>query len=115
MESCSNYYSKTTKNPENIKLYKSISLLPMLFKVYEKLLAERLQPIIEERKLIPITNLGSEISKETTEQVHKTVKKIKGDIEEKIYCSTAFLDINQAFNKVSDYVLFPRNLPTGQT
>ena len=34
------------------------------------------------------------------EQVHRIVDKIGKDLEEKRYCSAAFLDISQAFDKV---------------
>ena len=37
---------------------KPICLLPVLLKVYEKLLLKRLKPIIEERNLVPVYQFG---------------------------------------------------------
>lgn len=48
-------------NPaHNITTYRYISLLPILSRLMEKLLATRLNNIIKERKLIPYISLTSE-------------------------------------------------------
>jgi hypothetical protein len=44
---------KPEKNADDVTLYRPISLLPILSKVFEKILLLRLTPIIEEIKLIP--------------------------------------------------------------
>jgi hypothetical protein len=49
---------KPGKPPNEHISYKPISLLPILSKVYEKLLLHRLLPIIENRRLLPDHQFG---------------------------------------------------------
>jgi hypothetical protein len=49
---------KPGKPPNKPMSYRPISLLPILSKVYEKLLLPRLLPIIENRKLLPDHQFG---------------------------------------------------------
>jgi len=91
---------KPGKNPENVKSYRPISLLPILSKVFEKLLLFRLKPIIERKELIPNHQFGFRNQHATIEQAHRVYNKILASLEEKKYCSGVFLDITQAFDKV---------------
>jgi hypothetical protein len=49
---------KPGKNPDDITSYRPISLLPILAKILEKILLQRLTPIIEKSKLIPSHQFG---------------------------------------------------------
>lgn len=69
-------------------------------KVFEKLLLKRLKPILDEFNLIPAHQFGFRNQHGTIEQVHRVADKIRNSIENKEYCSAAFLDISQAFDKV---------------
>ena len=91
--------SKPGKNPEETKSYRPISLLPIPSKLFERLL-QKLMPIIEERKIIPDYQFGFRQKHATIEQIHRIVYKIFNDLEDKKYCTAAFLDISQAFDKV---------------
>ena len=91
---------KPGKNPTDIASYRPISLLPVLSKVLEKLLLKRLIPILEEQKLIPSHQFGFRSKHGTIEQVHRVVKEAAIALEEKKFCTAAFLDISQAFDKV---------------
>ncbi|KMQ81725.1 rna-directed dna polymerase from mobile element jockey-like protein, partial [Lasius niger] len=79
--------------------YRPISLLPIASKVFEKLLLKRLLPIIEEENLIPNHQFGFRRQHTTLEQVHRIVNKIHHGLEGKRFCSAAFLDITQTFDK----------------
>jgi retron-type reverse transcriptase len=82
-------------------------------KVFEKLLLDRLLPIMTERGLIPNHQFGFRKHHSTIEQIHRVTQVINQTIEEK-YCASAFLDITQAFDKVwHDGLLFKlrTNLP----
>ena len=68
--------------------------------MFEKLLLQRLQPILHERETIPDFQFGFRKKHGTIEQVNRIVNKISSDLEGKRYCSAAFLDISQAFDKV---------------
>lgn len=91
---------KPGKDPTETSSYRPISLLPILSKIFEKLLLKRLLTIIEERNLIPDHQFGFRQGHGTVEQVHRVVKKIRTALECKRYCSAAFLDISQAFDRV---------------
>lgn len=91
---------KPDKPAEEVTSYRPISLLPIISKVFEKLLMKRLNTIIIKNKIIPDFQFGFRQKHATTEQIHRIVNKIKNDLEGKRYCSAAFLDIKQAFDKV---------------
>jgi hypothetical protein len=69
-------------------------------KLLEKLTFQRLQPIIASRQLIPDYQLGFKQKRATIEQIHRIVMKVGQDLKDKRYCSAAFLDVTQAFDKV---------------
>ena len=91
---------KPGKPPEEVQSYRPISLLPMLSKVFEKLLLKRLRPIIRKNKLIPNHQFGFRPEHATIEQVHRVTNIIRQGLEKREFCSVAFLDISQAFDKV---------------
>jgi hypothetical protein len=91
---------KPGKNPNDITSYFAISRLPILSKTLEKILLKRLTPIIDESKLIPSHQFGFRKEYRTIEQAHRLVYKIINDLESKRYCSAAFIDISQVFDKV---------------
>jgi hypothetical protein len=91
---------KPGKPPNETNSYRPISLLPILSKIYEKLLLYHLLPIIEHRGLIPNHQFGFRRCHSTIQQTHRLIHKINDALEAKQYCSAAFLDISQAFDKV---------------
>lgn len=87
--------------PTNEKTsYRPISLLAVLSKVFEKLLLTRIEPILKERKIIPDHQFGFRRRHGTIEQAHRVYDRIRKALEQKQYCSSAFLDVQQAFDKV---------------
>lgn len=91
---------KPGQQPEELKSYRPISLLPVLSKLFEKLLYKRLTPVILDKKLIPDHQFGFRTKHSTIEQVHRLVHLIEKSIEEKKVCSAVFLDVTKAFDKV---------------
>lgn len=91
---------KPGKNENEVQSYRPISLLPILSKVFEKILLGRLRPILVTKNLIPNHQFGFRERHSTIEQIHRVVEAIIRDLERKNYCSAAFLDISQAFDKV---------------
>jgi hypothetical protein len=91
---------KPGKNPNDITSYRPISLLPTFSKILEKIFLKRLTPIIDESKLIPSHQFGFRKEHRTIAQAHRLVYKINDDLESKRYCSAAFIDISQKFDKV---------------
>jgi hypothetical protein len=91
---------KPGKPPHDLSSYRPISLLSIVFKLFETLLLKRLLPLVEHNKLIPPHQFGFRRRHSTIEQTHRIVHRINEAFEHKAYCSDAFLDISQAFDKV---------------
>lgn len=105
---------KPGKPPNDKSSYRPISLLPTIAKLFEKLFLKRLKPIIEERKLLPSHQFGFREKHSTVEQVHRITNIIEEALEGKKICSSIFLDVAQAFDKVWHYGLkckLHRDLP----
>lgn len=87
--------------PENeIASYRPISLLPIISKLFERLILKRLIPIIEEKQHIPQHQFGFRNSHSTIDQVHRVTNVIEKAFEEGEFCPAVFLDVAQAFDKV---------------
>lgn len=91
---------KPGKPPNEVKSYRPISLLPVISKVFERILLRRLQPVIEDNNLIPDHQFGFRTKHSTIDQVHRITDIIEKAFEEKRICSSVFLDVSQAFDKV---------------
>jgi hypothetical protein len=91
---------KPDKPPNDRKSYRPISLLPVISKLFERLLLKRLKLIIEHRNLIPQHQFGFREKHSTIDQVHRITDVIENTLENKKICSGIFLDVAQAFDKV---------------
>lgn len=80
--------------------YRPISLLPVMSKLFEKILLKTIKPIIQEKNIIPSHQFGFRNQPSTINQIHRMTNKIEKSLEEKKVCSTIFLDVAQAFDKV---------------
>jgi hypothetical protein len=60
----------TPGKPNKVTSYWPISLLPIAYKVFEKLLLKRLLPVIENNKFIPNHHFGFRQRHSTIEQTH---------------------------------------------
>lgn len=91
---------KPGKPPNEITSYRPISLLPIMSKLFERLLLKRVKPEIEKSKAIPSHQFGFREKHSTIDQVHRITDQIEKCLEEKKICSAIFLDVAQAFDKV---------------
>jgi hypothetical protein len=80
--------------------YRPISLVPILSTWFEKLFLTRIKPTLQEKRVIPGHQFGFRHKHATTEQVHRTTNVTNKALESNKYCTAAFLDISQAFDKV---------------
>ncbi|CAD6229611.1 GSCOCG00012115001-RA-CDS [Cotesia congregata] len=69
-------------------------------RLFEKLLLKRIKVTASEEELIPNHQFGFRNKHSTIEQVNRVFNNISNALEEKKYCSAAFLDIQQAFDEV---------------
>jgi hypothetical protein len=79
--------------------YRPISLLPIVSKVFEKLL-KRLLKMVENNGFIAHHQFSFRERHSTIEQTRQIIQRINEALENKRYCSAVFLDISQAFDKV---------------
>ena len=98
--------AKPGKNPADVTSYRTISLLPQLSKILQKILLRRLTPILADAKSIASHQFGFRPQHGTVEQAHRIVHKINDDLDNKRFCTAAFIDISQAFDKVWHTGLF---------
>lgn len=92
---------KPAKSPDTPTSYRPIiSLLPILSKVFEKLLLKRLLSIVHDTNILPNSQFGFRNNHNTIYQIHHLVDKISFSLEEKHYCTGMFLDVAQAFDRI---------------
>jgi hypothetical protein len=91
---------KPGEPPNELTSYRPISLLPIISKVFEKLLLKRLLSIVEINRLISNHQFGFRQRHSTIEQINRVIRKINEALENEQYCFAAFLDISEAADKV---------------
>lgn len=91
---------KPGKPVHGVTSYRPISLLPIISKLLEKCILHRMSQFIRENSIVPDHQFGFRKEHATIEQVHRVCRTIRKTFEKKEYCSAAFLDIQQAFDRV---------------
>ncbi|KAF0752052.1 Uncharacterized protein FWK35_00017882 [Aphis craccivora] len=91
---------KPNKPLESLNSYRPISLLPFFGKILERLLLKRIIPVIFDKKILPDYQFSFRAKHSTIHQVHRVVDVVSYALEIKHYCTCAFLDVSQAFNRV---------------
>jgi hypothetical protein len=69
-------------------------------KLFEKLILQRLKPIIADKGLVPTHQFGFSKNHLTIDQVRRITDIIEEMLENRRVCSAVFLDIAQAFDRV---------------
>jgi hypothetical protein len=91
---------KPGKDPTNAESYRPISLLPTISKLLEKLVHKRLQEDLDPKEWVPDHQFGFRHAHSTVQQCHRIVDVINKAIENRQYCTAAFLDVTKAFDRV---------------
>ncbi|KAH0944411.1 hypothetical protein HN011_009142 [Eciton burchellii] len=91
---------KPGKSAELAKSYRSIKLLPVLSKLFEKLLLSKISIIMKGQGLILDHQFSFRDRHVTIEQMHRIVKRINNEMDTSRYCTATFLNVSQAFDKV---------------
>lgn len=84
---------------EDIQFYRPIALLSIQNKVFEKVLHRHLLRLLPAGSL-PDHQFGFRARHSTVDQVQRVSTAILSSLEEKRFCSSVFLDIAQAFDRV---------------
>ena len=74
--------------------------MPFFGKILERLLLKRILPIMFDKKNVPDYQFGFRAKHSTIHQVHRVVDAVSFALEKKGYCTCAFLDVSQAFDRV---------------
>jgi len=95
---------KPAKPPTDVASYRPISLLPIISKILETLLLNKLTEETHLRTLVqdwvPEHQFGFRKAHSTIQQCHRLSDNINRALEEQEFCTAVFLDISQAFDKV---------------
>jgi len=85
---------KPNKPKNEPSSYRPISILPILGKLFEKVMFKRIRPILKSHKIIPNTQFGFRENHSTSHQIHRIVDKIALSLEIKNFCPAVFLDVS---------------------
>jgi hypothetical protein len=91
---------KPGKDPKELSSYRPISLLSVINKLFEKLILRRLNMDQKPDEWMPPHQFGFRNHHTTTQQIHRIIHKINQALEDKQYCTSVFIDVSQAFDKV---------------
>jgi hypothetical protein len=79
----SNNDPKQGKPPNEVTSYRPLSLLPIISKLFKKILLKLLKPLIESKNLIPSLQFGFRNKHATTDQIHRITNIIQKAYEKK--------------------------------
>jgi len=96
----------------NLNNYRPISLLPVLSKVFEKVVNSQLNGIIDV-DFIDENQFGFRNNHSTEDAVLKFVNKIEKDLSSKLHVATVYVDVSKAFDSCDHSILLSKIKRTG--
>ncbi len=96
----------------NLNNYRPIALLPVLSKVFEKIINLQLNRIID-NGFIDDNQFGFRSGHSTEDAVVKLVDKIEKDLASKLHVVTVFVDVSKAFDSCDHEILIKKLKRTG--
>jgi hypothetical protein len=91
---------KPGKDPTDVSSYRPISLLPTISKGLEKLIYKQITKDTGQHGWVTHHQFGLRRAHSTIQQCHRLADTLNNAKENHQYCTAAFLDISQAFDKV---------------
>jgi hypothetical protein len=91
---------KPGKDPKELTSYCPISLLSTVNNIFEKLLLRRINTDLKPDDWMPPHQFGFRNQNSTVQQTHRIIHTIHQALEDKQYCTSVFIDVSQAFDKV---------------
>jgi hypothetical protein len=96
----------------NLNNYRPISLLPVLSKVFEKVVNSQLNGVIE-LNFIDENQFGFRSGHSTEDAVVKFVNRIEKDLANKLHVVTVYVDVSKAFDSCDHEILLSKIRRTG--
>jgi hypothetical protein len=91
---------KPVKDPTDVASYRPIILLYTMSKLLEKLISRQIAIDTDPNTWMPNHQFGFRKGHSTLQQCHRITHTVNIALERKQYCTAAFLDVSQAFDKV---------------
>lgn len=88
--------------------YRPISLLPIISKIFEKILYEQIQEYFETNNLFTSSQFGFRQGKSTTDAILAFLSEATDSMESDNYCLANFLDLSKAFDCLSHSILIEK-------
>jgi Reverse transcriptase (RNA-dependent DNA polymerase) len=89
---------KPGKDGSDASHFRPISLLSVVFKLLERIILQRIQPLIDEK--IPTSQAGFRQHRSCTEQVLALTSHIEADFQQKLKTGAVFIDLTAAYDTV---------------
>lgn len=95
------FFHKANKDPKYPASYRPICLLPMLGKLYERIIKTRLTHQLETNKLLHNNQFGFRTNRSTSQLINLITKTIKTNTKTNKYCALISFDIQGAFDNIN--------------
>ena len=95
-------------NKDKVENYRPISLLPIINKIFETLINDRLYNFFEQHNLISDNQFGYLRNRSTSQAVIKIIQHSLPAIENKNFCIVTMIDLKKAFDCVSHKLLIAK-------
>jgi hypothetical protein len=95
-------------NPTHCTNYRPISVLPVLTRIFEIIIKNRITQYLEENNIIHSNQFGFQKKSNTTAATINLLNKIYSLIDKRKKCSCLLLDLKKAFDSISVEILFDK-------
>ena len=104
---------KPNKEPSQVKSYRPISLLSCISKLMERMVASRLEWILEAHNLMSYTQCGFRKQRSTIDQLTLIDNDIRTSLQNNGVCIAAFIDLTGAFDRVWNVAVLQKMINMG--
>lgn len=101
---------KNGKDSKLVSSYRPISLLSQLSKIAERVIVNRFNKFVNEKKLLADEQFGFRVGHSTTDQLMRVVNLITSNFNKKLHTGVLLLDVEKAFDTVWIYGLIYKML-----
>ena len=96
-------------NPSQLKDYRPVPILPIISKIYEKLILQQMTEFIEKQLIYHKYQSGYRKNHSATTLLMKLYDNIKTSMNKSEITSTIFLDYSKAFDSINFYTVIQKN------